>query len=190
MARRFFRIFPDGGHGMVWPDQAVWLERRDTYNGVKRPGLIDGWVELVLELRPLERGESFADCLPCVKGFDVYSERMRTTIEAVLLPGDVVQWLPTIVADGTGDDRRRYWVMHPPHGPEAVDQEASTRAPEPIGLVKAVLDPEKVADRHVMKYPYGFPPIVSEEVRHALEQAGCSGMHFERVPTSSGPPRA
>ena len=52
--------------------------------------------------------------------------------------------------------------------------------------MKAVLDARKTVGRHIMRYPYQLVsvPIVSEQWRQAIVDAGFTGCTFDPVPAT------
>lgn len=184
---RYWRLYPDFNEQVAWPiDNDAWKARRDLYDRTTRPGRIDGWVPLDLELR--DRGR-YLDNIASVKRFCLYSKQLRDAIEAVLGDLDAAQWLPVTVRSVDGSEVRDYWVLQPLVNPlELVNEERSVYGKEQRiyaegpELIKAVLDPRKVEGRNLTKYPYGPHPIVSDRIRLAIEAAGCTGVVFEPVP--------
>lgn len=148
------------------------------------PGRIEDWPEMVLTV---QRGAELRDCHPCIKGFEVYSQKLRRAIESALLPVDEVQWLPVTLIHG--DHSQPRWVCNPLFGPEAIDQERTKRidttdAPFPMqSITSAVYDLAKIGGHQIFKYPYGSIPVVTDRVKGAIEKAGCTGIQFEPTPS-------
>lgn len=183
---RLWRMFPpleDGGVEQArttrkWSIPLPWRPLDD-------PGRVEEWPELDLFV---PTGTGLLDSHPCIKGFEVYSQRLRDAIESALSPVDEVQWLPVTLA--RGEEVQRRWVCNPLFGPEALDQQRTKRidvsdAPFPAEpITAAVFDLAKVGDHQVLKYPYGSIPVVTDRVREAVEQAGCTGIRWVKTPVS------
>lgn len=157
------------------------------WDGIQRPGRVDDWSEL--ELKVASHAD-LRDCHPCIKGFEVYSQKLRRAIESALLPVDEVQWLPVTLIHG--DHSQPRWVCNPLFGPEAIDQQRTKRidttdAPFPMeSITSAVYDLAKIGGHQILKYPYGSKPVVTDHVRQTIEAAGCTGIQWERTPAVDG----
>jgi hypothetical protein len=146
---------------------------------------VSGWEDLEFDV---EGGPS-GDALPASVAVDLYSQRLRDAIESVLTERDEVQWLPARAPDQPGGSPRRRWLLQPLSGADAISTTQSTYAPDfmreaaadLVTLMKPVFRREAVEGLRILKYPTGYRPIVSKEVREAVESAGCAGLEFIQV---------
>lgn len=72
------------------------------------------------------------------------------------------------------------WTTSPRSRDTAPPAEMAQAGLTPV--IKGVYSARAVGDRQILKYPYGYPPVVSARVRDAIEAAGCTGISFSRVP--------
>jgi hypothetical protein len=186
MASRFYRLFPamDARHGMAEPtDPAEWTPgHRDAYFlGIKRPGRVEDLPQVTSFT--VHDWHARGDVVPCTKAFEFYSAKLRQVIEASLTEEDVVQWFGSTLLAEDGSPAGTWWIMHPPDVmPMNV---GATTYGGLAGVIKGVIDPGLIGGRNAFKYPYGFPPVLSEAVCEAIRRAGCSGLIFEGVPVRS-----
>lgn len=187
---QLYRIFGTRGGGLGMAHPAVdepWLRGhpyRLAYDQLRRPGRVTGWREVEFVLH---EGRA-ADCMITVEGVDLYSQRLRQAIEDALSPVDDVQWLPALVRETPDAAPVRRWLVQPLTGDELLDTGATRHAPAEMAqagltpVIKGVYSAQAVGDRQILKYPYGYPPVVTARVRDAIEAAGCTGISFSRVP--------
>lgn len=123
--------------------------------------------------------DTLVDYQPNNAGVRLCSKRMRHVIDGVLGPRDHAQWLPAVVADVFGVEHG-YNVMHVPDLDDVLDDDASLVVDG--FTVKPVLSIAKTEGRNVMRVPESILTlIVSEKVRQAILNAGCSGINFEKA---------
>lgn len=108
------------------------------------------------------------------------SERLRNVIDRNRGEDDSLQWLPATV-DSLDGKEAPYWVLHFPDVPNVLNVSRSVMAGPMI--VKAFLDASLVNEHRVFSFPNeSLRLIVAGIVRAAIEDNGCSGMKFSRVP--------
>jgi len=134
------------------------------------------WKILNFELQP----GLLVDYLANSFAFRLCSERLREVIEQGRGQGDVLQWLPALVKTRDGQELP-CWILHFPQVPDVLNRSKTVFAGPMI--VKACLDANLVEGYRVFSFPNeDLRLIVADEVKDAIEKAGCSGMKFSRVP--------
>lgn len=140
------------------------------------PGLVEDW-------KPLEvvvREGSPADYLANNVGVRLCSKRLRTAIDAASADADQLQWLDAQVIDESGNVRT-YYVLHFPTLPDVLDPDRTIKS-RGWFVVKPVIARSRVGTHRVFSFPGGTSRmIVAEDVRKAIEKAGCTGVDFAAV---------
>lgn len=171
---RYWNLFPEMA-ALVDLDSDHSREHVGTYGKLRRTcGLLDDWPETVGHLQP---DGTMVDCLSISSGMDIYSTRMRKLIDE-LVPEGEVQWLPATVVDPDGASHD-YWVVNPLIGPEDLldpEHSVTTDLPVPQPLIKATYRAEVLAGHHMVRYPYGVTPVVSQTLLDTLVEHGITGL--------------
>ncbi len=140
-------------------------------------GWISDWQPLHFTL---EEGTIVTDYLANSFAFRLCSERLRDVIDRNRSKDDEVQWLAAPVKARDGVDLL-YWVLHFPNDVDVLNA-SRTLISGPV-IVKAYLDPNRVANHRVMSLPRdSVSLIVADQVKRAVQTAGSTGMKFSRVP--------
>ncbi len=140
----------------------------------------DGWSKIETMLKPLASGSTaiLRDWPPSDLIMRLCSEKLMQIISPF---SDSLVWLPVVVDDD--GSIHYYYIMHFSSFPDVLDSKKSTYVNG--RLLRPHLAKNKTTGRHVFALaPLDVSPIVSAEVRSAIEQSGCSGLQFERVPCS------
>lgn len=104
---------------------------------------------------------------------------MRKVVDQVLGPMDSVQWLRSIVVDLFGTEHP-YFVLHLPENLDVLDDARAGKVGDFV--VKPVFSVVKSNGHNLMRVPESIATlIVSEELRHALLTATCTGVEFEEA---------
>jgi hypothetical protein len=112
--------------------------------------------------------------------FRLCSERLRDILEGRRAAIDKVQWLAAPVTDTQGRVLP-YSILHFTETPEVIDRTKSMLA-GPV-IVKPCLNHRLVGAHRVFSLPEDTVTlIISDEVKQAIEDAGCTGMGFSRIP--------
>lgn len=137
-------------------------------------GVVTEWKTLTLELRD----GGYPDYLASNIGSRMCSTRLKDILQSLAAPIDELHWLPIEVTLGT--ESRPYWILHFPNPPDVLNKERTIFAG--CCVVKPVLAKEVVGNHQVFSYPRAgqLKLFVSEQVKRAIEAAGCTGGHFSR----------
>ena len=139
-------------------------------------GEVADWEPLRFEL---DEG-GVVDYLASTFAYRLCSEPLRDVLEARRGATDVVQWLPTIVVDRSGRELP-YWALHFPTVPDVLNRSRSVLA-GPV-VVKAVLDRQLVDGHRLLTLPKDLTRLIlADQVKSAIEAAGCTGMKFSPIP--------
>jgi hypothetical protein len=143
--------------------------------------LMDGnevtdWEPLRFEL---DEG-AVVDYLANTFAYRLCSERLRDVLEGGRGAPDVVQWLSAIVVDQRGRELP-YWVLHFPTVPQVLNRSRSLLAGPMV--VKAVLDRQLIDGHRLLTLPKDLTTLMlADQVKSAIEAAGCTGMKFSPIP--------
>lgn len=111
------------------------------------------------------------------------SPRLRAVIDGTKTSEDVIQWLnATVLSAGV---EHPYHILHFPERKPLLNNKA-TKWSEPGCWLVPVLDAELVKNRAVFNISE-FDDLwayVREDVKKAIEAAGCTGVGFERWPVA------
>jgi hypothetical protein len=112
--------------------------------------------------------------------FRLCSERLRAILEGRRAACDSMQWLAAPVTDTQGRILP-YSILHFTEVPEVIDRTKSLLAGPTI--VKPCLNGRLVGSLRVFSLPEDTVTlIISDEVKQAVEDAGCTGMGFSKIP--------
>ena len=138
-------------------------------------GRIENWEPPLLELRDGD----FPDYLASNFGGRICSARLRDVLARGASEEDVLQWLEVRVHGARGE--QAYFLLHFPHAPDVLDKEKTIFAEDFV--VKPVFSGALLANHRVFTYPrnQGRPLFVVKEVRRAIEEVECTGLHFSQV---------
>lgn len=140
------------------------------------PGRVEGWVPLEVEVR----GGAPTDYLANNVGVRLCSERLKEALEQASTGADEFQWLDAEVLDEAGT-RHKYYVLHFPALPEVLDPERTITS-RGWFVVKPVVARSRVGQHCVFSFPGGTSrTVITDQVRKAIEQAGCTGVDFAPV---------
>ncbi len=140
------------------------------------PGRVEEWCPLSLRLT----GREAADYLANNAGARLCSPLLRDVIDEHLTPEHGVQWLDAAVVDRSGQ-RKPYFVLHFTSHPDVLDERRSITARGNF-VVKPVIARSRAEAYHAFSFPGGSTRIiVSNQLKDAIEAAGCSGVDFAAV---------
>jgi hypothetical protein len=143
------------------------------------PKTVHSWKPITLFLK---EGE-FSDYLANDLGWRLCSEKLMHVIERCRGESDAIVWLPLYVEDAYGN-KKPYFVLHLPDKLDILDKEKTIFVTGEV-IVKGVLDSSKVEGRCVFSFPGDMLRlIVAQEVKEIIEQAGCTGIEFSKVPVN------
>ena len=160
----------------------LWLEPHST--------LLTTWNVPTFQLRD----GSFTDYLANNKGLPMCSEHMREIIETHRGQADLLEWLPVEVHDvqpgpaGVGGEEqqsRHYAIPHLLEELDVVDTTRSIMASTGF-VVKPHLILAKIGAHQIFRYRGGGDMTIcmSNKLRLALLEWGCTGCHFWEIPAS------
>jgi len=130
----------------------------------------------------LEAGE-FADYQPNDLGWSLCSEKLKTIIEQEASPNDFIQWLEARVISNT--DKRPYFVLYLPVRFDVLDETKTIYVEGTDFVIKPYFCESKCKPHRVFSYPSAESMvIVSDQVKNAIIQKGCTGIEFLKKPLS------
>lgn len=139
-----------------------------------------GWIHDWKALRFQVGDGLITDYLANSFAFRLCSIRLRETLDSHRAPADIVQWLPAIVTTHMGQELT-YSILHFPEVPNVLNLGKSILAGPMI--VKACLDRELVDGHRIFSFPQEtLRLVIADDVKKAVETAGCGGMKFSKVP--------
>jgi len=107
-----------------------------------------------------------------------FSQAARAVVDKWRGPQDVVEWLPGELESPDGAEERPYSLLFFPQPFDGADMRYSTAGPG--GLIKIVLDPHKLAGRHIAPSPrtgsQGF--LVCSHIQRELADLGVRSVCF------------
>jgi hypothetical protein len=138
-------------------------------------GIVKGWQPLILDLI---EGD-FADYLSSNLGCRMCSTSLQDILSTHASSDDELQWLPVSVRRGV--EHRTYSILHFPNPPDVLNKAKSIFAGGFV--VKPVLSGSAIGNRRVFSFPKGgeLPLFVDEQVKIAIETAGCTGLELSRA---------
>lgn len=153
---------------------AKTIEKGDLFT-LPYSGAVEGWQPLMLDLI---EGD-FADYLSSNLGCRMCSKRLQDILEAHASSDDMLQWLPVIVRRGV--EQRIYSILHFPNPPDILNKDKSIFAGEFV--VKPVISKSAIGSHKVFAYPKAGETklFVNEQVKIAVEAAGCTGLELSRA---------
>lgn len=160
----------------VYTPQMQSIADRYGLEVLAEPGLVEDWEPLELVLREGSPTDYLANNL----GVRLCSKRMRTAIEAASAGADQFQWLDAQVMDESGNVHT-YYVLHFPTLPDVLDPDRTIKS-RGWFVVMPVIAGSRVGAHRAFSFPGGSSRmIVANDVRQAIEQAGCTGVDFAAV---------
>lgn len=129
----------------------------------------------------------FPDWIPSnISARGVLSTKLRTIIDFNRGSRDVLQWLLFHVFNEDMSDMREYYFLHFPSAPRILDPASSQYVGkgEARSLFTPVFFAEELSRYEVCTYDGASnvrPPIVSDQLRRAIIDAGCTAVKFEPV---------
>lgn len=170
-------------HYIHWSEREPGLAHTDKHPvldlGLTQPEEFSGWTPLPFSLT---EGEAL-DYLGNNVGVRLCSPKLRAIIERFSPPGRI-QWLEAPVS-GEGTESVSYSILHFIENPDVIDWDASIVAGSNRSIVKAVLLGDQLEGEDVFGFGTGtLRIVVSNRVRDAIVEAGCTGIEFSGVPVS------
>lgn len=121
------------------------------------------------------------DYLANAPAFRLCSQRLREVIDGNRGDRDVLEWLPVAVANRAGTELP-YWVLHFPEVPDVIHKARSVFSGSV--LVKACIDTTLATGHDVFTLSrYSVYLVVTDQLKTAITQAGCTGIEFSRMPS-------
>lgn len=127
-------------------------------------------------------GRDLDDYLANDIGLRLCSPKLREVIDRCALGSDDLEWLEARVI--FHNESHQFFALNPPVHPEVIDPIGTIYSGERF-VVRPVISLEHAAGHNVFSFQEGsVRTIISEAVRHAIENAGCTGVDFAPVKTS------
>lgn len=172
---KYYRIcYPqDFVYGVGFPE-----DEEDKDFEVPDNGVVKNWKPIVFKLKD----GSFSDYQANSAACRLCSIKLKSIIDQHKSFQDEIQWLPVYVKNDDGDTRE-YFILHFPNEPDVIDWEKSITVDKRF-VVKPVFSLKKIDRRKVFNYPSGgaIVLLVSEDIRKAIEKAGCTNLSISKAP--------
>jgi hypothetical protein len=139
---------------------------------------VNDWKEIQFKLK----GGEFADYLANDLGGRLCSSKLREIVNENISPKDKIQWLNVSIINENKEERT-YYILHFPVNNYILNKEKSLITEDGV-VVKAVLDNESIKDLNIFTLPdeSGITTFVSKKIKKIMEQSGCTGVAFSKVP--------
>jgi hypothetical protein len=159
------------GIAYVPPAFKLWLHPNEE--------LLGTWSMPTFQLR----GGPVADYQPENIGLPLCSERLRDIIEMHRHPSDLIEWLPVEVKGENAS--YPYHILHLLEELDVIDPSRSIIDARG-GVVKPHVKVTKVGKHQIFRYKGGGDTTVclSDRVRLAILNEGCTGCYFSKLPSS------
>lgn len=165
--------FPqDTSYGVAFPEN----ENDDI--DIPDEGKITDWKPIILNLMDGHFSDYQANSFAC----RLCSEKLKSIFDGFKSPVDEVQWLPVIVRNKEGEERK-YYVLHFENEYDVINWGESITAGKNF-VVKPVFSIKKIAEHQVFNYPSSesMGLIVSEKIKKEIEKANCTNLSISKVP--------
>lgn len=133
----------------------------------------------------LNSNEQFSDFSNSIFAHKICSERLKNIIERFASEDDPIQWLPLIVKNKQGVEKK-YFELHFTQKNDVLSKTASTF--DKFGmLISPVFEYEKIQNKNLFSHSNSRSLIVSEKLKQAIQDAGCTDIIFFKVPVIYNP---
>jgi hypothetical protein len=173
MTNRYYHLWEKIGHADTDYD---W----DFFYGLSRgQGVLTEVPDITWTWRPMKgkEGTPPTDFPRTTVSCSLHSQRMREVIDQHLGTNDQLQWIPSTLRHGDGQEER-YWILHFPHTPDVLNMELSTWGENGVPM-RWVIQEDKLAGHEF--FPACRNIIVSHRLVTALRKAGITGINPKRV---------